>query len=95
MVLKLIIKKDDKWVWQRDLTLSKVAQIVMTCDNFFSWDQCESSCGLYRFCDQIHDVLNAGKATEQKKTIAEKVKEVVEVIKETFEEQDLNTSSTL
>ncbi len=39
-------------------TLSKVAEIVITCPHFGEWDWCNTSCELYKFCDQISESLH-------------------------------------
>ena len=38
--------------------LAKIAEIIQSCPHFGDWDWCNTHCELYKFCDQIVEVLN-------------------------------------
>lgn len=43
----------------KDITLSRVANDVLSCTMFFDWDWCQDNCPLYKFCDGVSAVQDA------------------------------------
>jgi len=56
-------------------TLSKVAEIIIKCPNFFNWDLCQVNCPLYQLCDNISAVQDASKLSQ--KTSTDRLKEIL------------------
>jgi len=45
--------------------LAKIAEIVQSCPHFGDWDWCNEHCELYKFCDQIVDILDVTKVKRE------------------------------
>lgn len=57
----------------RDVTLGKIADIVLGCPYFGNYDWCVNNCTIYQFCDGVYEVQKA----ENQKSLGEVVKEVL------------------
>ena len=62
----------------RDITLGKIADIVLSCPYFGNYDWCVNNCALYLFCDGVYEAQKAEKGL----SIGEIIKKVLLRVRE-------------
>jgi hypothetical protein len=80
-----LMTEEDVSSKDREIMVSKIAQLVQTCPRFFDWDLCESECDLYEFCDAVFTAMDLGRMFRLDESFFDKVRAAIELVKKRLE----------